>query len=227
MKIEAEMYSEMVKYTGKLLRDHFGKGPTSIYITYKKPFITIHLRDFLAPMERVLLDRKERKRVEETRDLIMENILPEMKKVLNTLSPIEIDKLYYNWSLENQSGMIFGIMKDEESNEGAWPNHLDREAFREEVDLLTKKGQKIPEHTEVYWLSDRTVLAKRQGILVRIERELIKNGYSEELILTKRPMEKQLIRESKLESLIQKKIKEIFVDWDFEEDIGYIILCIE
>ncbi|MDG5471944.1 Na-translocating system protein MpsC family protein [Jeotgalibacillus sp. ET6] len=224
MKIEAETYSEMVRYVGKLLRDHFGKGPTSIYITYKQPFITIHLRDFMAPMERVLIERNEINRVEETRDLIMENILPIMKASLNEMISVEIDKLYFNWSLEDQAGMILGVMNSGDESSVPWPDEVDKEAFRQEVNLLTKKGQKTPEKTELYWLSDRTIVAKRQGILVRIEKELISNGYAEELVLTKRPMEKQLVREARLEEIMKKKIQEIFVDWDFDEDIGYIVL---
>ncbi|MGD7044678.1 Na-translocating system protein MpsC family protein [Jeotgalibacillus proteolyticus] len=227
MKIEAETYSEMVRYVGKLLRDHFGKGPTSIYITYKHPFITIHLRDFMAPMERVLIERNEINRVEETRDLIMENILPIMKASLNKMIPVEIDKLYFNWSLEDQAGMILGVMGSGDESSVPWPDEVDKEAFRQEVNLLTKKGQKTPEKTELYWLSDRTIVAKRQGILVRIEKELISNGYAEELVLTKRPMEKQLVREARLEEIMKKKIQEIFVDWDFDEDIGYIVLVTE
>jgi len=224
VRIETEIYSEMVSYVGKLLRDHFGKGPTSIYITLNKPFITIYLRDFVAPMERVLIERNEIKRVEETRDLMMEDLLPNMKDSLSKIAQVEIDKLYYNWSLENQSGIIFGTILTNELPVPDWPAHVDIEAFRKEIDLLTKKGQKRPENTELYWLSDRTIVSKRKGIFVRIEKELIKNGYTEELKLTKRPMEKQLVREADLERLLNKKIRDVFVDWDFDEDIGYIVL---
>lgn len=52
--------AEIASYIGKLLRDNFGKGPSSVYVSLKKPFITIHLRDFLAPMERVLLSQGEK-----------------------------------------------------------------------------------------------------------------------------------------------------------------------
>ncbi|TDL31358.1 DUF2294 family protein [Jeotgalibacillus sp. S-D1] len=227
MRIETETYSEMVSYVGKLLRDHFGKGPTSIYITLKKPFITIYLREFVAPMERVLIERNEIKRVEETRDLMMEELLPNMRSSLCKIAQVKIDKLYYNWSLENQSGIIFGIMNEEDQTEPPWPDHIDKEAFRKEVDLLTKKGQKTPEGTTLYWLSERTILAKRKGIFVRIEKELIKSGYTEELKLTKRPMEKQLVREANLEPIIGKHIQDVFVDWDFDEDIGYIVFVTE
>jgi len=227
VKIETEIYSEMVSYVGKLLRDHFGKGPTSIYITLKKPFITIYLREFVAPMERVLIERNETKRVEETRDLMMEELLPNMKQTLCEIAQVEIDQLYYNWSLENQSGIIFGVMVNEDKTVPPWPDNVDIEAFRKEVDLLTKKGQKTPENTELYWLSERTIIAKRNGIFVRIEKELIKNGYTEELKLTKRPMEKQLVREANLEPILNKKIQDVFVDWDFDQDIGYIVLVTE
>jgi len=150
-----------------------------------------------------------------------------MKQTLCEIAQVEIDQLYYNWSLENQSGIIFGVMVNEEEAVPPWPETVDLEEFRKEVNVLTKKGQKTPEKTELYWLSERTIVARRKGIFVRIEKELIKNGYTEELKLTKRPMEKQLVREANLESILGKKIQDVFVDWDFDEDIGYIVLVTE
>ncbi|KIL51849.1 Na-translocating system protein MpsC family protein [Jeotgalibacillus soli] len=227
MNKNKEIYSEMVSYVGKKLRDHFGKGPTSIYITLNKPYITIYLRDFLAPMERILVERNEVKRVEETRDLIMVDLLPELSRMLSQIADVNINKLYYNWSLENQSGMIFGVINEQNIIPPSWPSYLNEEAFRQEVIILTKKGQKAPEQTELFWLSERTIVVKRKGIFVRIEKELIKNGYVEELKLTKRPMEKELVAEANLEPLLQKKIQDIFVDWDVDDDVGYIVLVTE
>ncbi|WP_408634144.1 Na-translocating system protein MpsC family protein [Planococcus lenghuensis] len=37
-----------------LLRTYFRKGPNAIYFTMERPFITIHLRGFLAAMEKTL-----------------------------------------------------------------------------------------------------------------------------------------------------------------------------
>src|SRR5690606_34465422 len=49
MPNEKTIHTEVGSYISTLLRDHFGKGPTSVFVTVKPPFITIHLRGFLAP----------------------------------------------------------------------------------------------------------------------------------------------------------------------------------
>jgi uncharacterized protein YbcI len=220
----SQTYSKISSYIGRLIRDKFGKGPTSVFVTIKPPFITIYLRDFLASLERVLLEKGERKRVEETRDLLMEELLNDIIEKLKEIADINVKDLHYDWNLENQSGMIFGWLPEgeKEPNVSDLPSALE-EKFYKEINEASKRGQKMPEKTEVYWLNDRTIVTKRSGILVTVEKELIKNDFTEELKLTKRPMEKRMIDQEKLEKILNRKIIETFVDWNFAEDIGYFV----
>ncbi|PYZ91987.1 hypothetical protein CR194_17470 [Salipaludibacillus keqinensis] len=221
---DAKVHSQISSYMGRLLREKFGKGPTSVFVTIKKPYLTIYLTDFLAPMERVLLEKGERKRVEETRDLLMEELLPEIKQELKEIGGLEVDALHYDWSLDNRSGIVFGLIKDGAGVQGdSGLTKVDEEKFYHEIERASQKGQKIPEKTEVFWLNDRTIIAKRTGILVKIESELINNHFIKELKLTKRPMEKKLVDQKRLENILNKKILDTFVDWNFEKDIGYFV----
>ncbi len=54
---EKNIYSRISSFTGRLLREKFGKGPTSVFVAINNPYITIYLRDFLAPIERVLFEK--------------------------------------------------------------------------------------------------------------------------------------------------------------------------
>lgn len=67
-----------------------------------------------------------------------------------------------------------------------------------------------------YW----AILIRRSGILVRIEKELIKNGFVEELKLAKRLLEHVLLKEVRLEHALKRTISEIFLEWEFEEDVN-------
>ena len=57
MTKEKTVQVEVSGYISTLLRKYFGKGPASVYITLNHPFITFHLRSFLAPMEGYWLTR--------------------------------------------------------------------------------------------------------------------------------------------------------------------------
>ncbi|WP_280771438.1 DUF2294 domain-containing protein [Salipaludibacillus daqingensis] len=221
---ESNIYSQISSYMGRLLREKFGKGPTSVYVTINNPYITVYLRDFLAPMERVLLDKGERKRLEETRDVLMQELIPEIQKELKVIAGIDIGKLHYDWNLDNRTGIVFGWIKDVQPTLGdSGLSKVEEEKFYEEINRASQKGQKMPEKTEVFWLNERTILTKRTGILVTIEQELIKNDFVKELKITKRPMEKAIVDQQRLEKIIDRKILDTFVEWDFSEDIGYFI----
>lgn len=221
---DSNVYAQISSYIGRLIREKFGKGPASVFVTIKYPFITIYLKDFLAPMERVLLNKGEIKRVEETRDVLMEELLPEIISQLHKLADIDVKDLHYDWNLDNHSGMIFGWIPGKKMEEGLPGVSEDVEqAFYNEINEASKRGQKMPEKTEVFWLNDRTIVTKRTGILVKVEKELIKNNFTEELKLTKRPMEKRLVDQRKLETILDRHIEDTFVDWHFSEDIGYFV----
>lgn len=225
---EKTLESEVGGYISTILRKHFGKGPTSVYVTFRHPFITIHFRGFLAPMEKLQLKQEETTRVLETRDLMMLDLKPEICQGLSEVAGLEIKELYADWHLLEETGMIIGVMED-----GAmeipenWPDNIDSEAVRGEIIEASNKAEKIPEQTDIYWLSDRTILIRRSGILVRIEKELIKNGLAEELKLSKRPLEHEVLGEVQLEETIKRPISEIFLDWDFENDVSYLVLQLE
>ncbi|MDN3436616.1 Na-translocating system protein MpsC family protein [Planococcus sp. APC 3900] len=55
MKKEKTTESEVSGYISGLFRTHFGKGPASVFVAIRKPFVVIHLREFLAPTEKVLM----------------------------------------------------------------------------------------------------------------------------------------------------------------------------
>lgn len=228
MAKEKTLESEISGYISTVLRKHFGKGPTSVYVTVKHPFITVHFRGFLAPMEKLQIKQEESKRVLATRDMIMLDLKPEIIQGLREVASIELKELYADWNLIKETGMIIGVMKESATAAAEnWPNDVDERAVRDKIDEASKHAEKTPDQTDIYWLSNRTLLIRRSGILVRIEKELIKNGFVEALKLSKRPLEHELLEEVGLERGLKRTISEIFLDWDFEKDVSYIVLLLE
>lgn len=227
MSNEKTMHTEVGSYISTLLRDHFGKGPTSVFVTVKPPFISIHLRGFLAPTERILLKQQEHRRVLETRDLLMNQLAADIKLDLWKIGKMEVEEVYADWNLDDQTGMILAVMADKAGAEKiAWDSAIEIESIREEVNEASRKAQKAPESTELYWLNNRTLLIERSGIFVEIEKELIRGGFVEELKLVKRPLERRLLLQTRIEAILKQPILEVFLDWNFITDKGYIVLLL-
>ncbi|TDL31248.1 DUF2294 domain-containing protein [Jeotgalibacillus sp. S-D1] len=224
---EKSVQSKIGSYISSLLRDHFGKGPTSVYVTIKKPYVIVHVRGFLAPTEKILVKQKQSRRVLETRDLLMEDLKQAIKLELWKIANLDVKQIFTDWNLENKTGVFIALLEQEEGDEHFdWPENIDMEAFKSEAIDASQKAQKKPENINVSWLNDRSILIARSGLFVEIEKELIKNGFIEELRLAKRPLETRLIKQSNLESILQQNIHEVFVDWDFQNDKGYMVLIL-
>lgn len=215
-------------YIASLLRGHFGKGPTSVHAIIKPPFVMIHLRGFLAPTEQILLQQNETKRILEIRDLLMDELQPKIKLDLWKLVELDILDVYADWNLENKTGMVLAILDEDIAEETlAWPGGISREKVKKEINKASEYAEKLPAETAVYWLNDRTILIVRENILIEVEKELIRNGFVEPLKIAKRPLEYKAIGAVKLEAALDRVIDEIFVDWDFEGDTGYMVLLLE
>ncbi|WP_079525985.1 Na-translocating system protein MpsC family protein [Halobacillus hunanensis] len=221
------LQSEVASYIGKLLRDNFGKGPSSVYASIEEPYITIYLRGFLAPMERVLVGQDNEMKVEETRDLLMYQLLPEIKATLKLMTGFQVNEMYYDWSLTNQSGMFVCTISDCEENENESLDYSAKEKLHDEITRVSELAEKAPEKVESYMLNSRTLLIIREGILVRIEKELIRSGFSEVLKLTKRKLEKTLLRQSYCETILEQEVLDVFADWDFDQDKSYILFILK
>lgn len=214
--------AEISNYTGKLLRDNFGKGPGSIYVSIQEPLITIYLKDFLAPMEKVLLKQSNNLKVEETRDVLMNELIPDIKAALRNIIEIDVESIFYDWSLDNRSGMIFTTFNQE--NPISLNDYAGKDAIHEEIERISIQAERQPEEIESSMMNPRTLAIVRRGVLVDIEKELIANGFIEELKLSKRKLEKRLLNNPRLKTLMNGRIEDIFVDWDFELDRGYTII---
>lgn len=228
MSKEKTIHAEIGSYMSTLIRDHFGKGPTSAYVAFAPPFITIHLRGFLTPTEKVLLKQKAPNQVLKIRDLLMKDLILEIKLGLWKIGELDVKEVYADWNLDNKSGMIIAVLnKAAEQKNFEWPKDVNEEAFQEEIVRASIKAQKEPGGINVYWLNDRTVLAERTEILVPVEKELIKNGFSEELKLAKRPLERKVLAEVQLETVLKRNIAETFVEWNFDTDKAYTVFILE
>jgi uncharacterized protein YbcI len=217
---------EVSSYISRILRDYFGKGPESVHVTLGKTFIIVHIRNFLSPTEKVLMNQKQDESVQKMRDLVMQTLIPEMKAYIKIVTGMEIREFYYDWGLHNKSAMFTGICTDTTSIDFPIQEEFTgKTELINEIINLSSESEKKPEEIYACQLNHRSILVIRNGILVRIEKQLIRQGMQEQLKLAKRTLEKGLLHNNNhFEAILNTKIIDIFVDWDFDLDKSVIVL---
>ncbi|WP_150273408.1 Na-translocating system protein MpsC family protein [Paenibacillus tepidiphilus] len=215
-----ELTSQLSSYTGRLLRERFGKGPESVHASIGKQCIALHIRNFIGPVERFLLNKEEEQAFRYTRELLMKSLLPELAAYLKEHMAIEVGELFYDWGIHNASGIIVALLKSEETSVD---HYAGRDQVHTQISDVSRKVQKEPEFIDSWWLGPRTLIIKREGILIPLEKELINLGYENTLKTTKRKMEKRYLEDTTtIAPMLGKELSDIYVDWDFDRDTSVI-----
>ncbi|MFC7681090.1 Na-translocating system protein MpsC family protein [Paenibacillus sp. GCM10028914] len=207
-------------FTGKLLRERFGKGPESVHVSIGDRSITLHVRNFIGPVEKFLLSKEEEQALRYTRELLMKSLLPELTIYLKDEIGLEVDEMFYDWGLHNATGIIVGLFQSAVQIS----THYEGQAeVHKQIALLTSKVQKEPEQIDSWWMNPRTLIVVREGILIMLEKELIGLGYENVLKTTKRKLEKRVFgQDNRIGQLLGKELSDVYVDWDFERDKGIV-----
>lgn len=221
------LQQEIASFAGKLLRDHFGKGPESVFVSIGDKFFTIYLKNFMSPMERVLKEQNHNAILNDIREKLMEKIAPDIRTFVEIKTNIKVNNIYYDWGIHNQSGVIIGECDDSFGYSNNEAEFDEKEAIDEAIIKLSHHVEKAPEEIVSMKINPRTFLIIRNGILVRVEKELVRIGQGHALKSVKRGMEKSYLHNNiNFEELMGKKIIDLFVDWDLEKDRSVIVLIV-
>ncbi|WKA59292.1 Na-translocating system protein MpsC family protein [Planococcus shenhongbingii] len=228
MTNDKTVQTEIEGFISSFFESQFGESPSSVNAAIRNPFIAIHLIGFSLPSEKLLLKRMEAKRVGQTRDLLLNSVKMELFQELAAITGYDVKEIYADWNFEKESGLLIVVL-DAETDPVSfiYPEGVNKEALHEIVIKISKITQKAPETIESYWLNDITVVVERRGIMVDIEKELIKNGVIEELRVAKRPLEHRVMEFFKLEPVLKQEINDLFVDWNFVADKAYMVFILE
>ncbi|HYK73483.1 MAG TPA: Na-translocating system protein MpsC family protein [Pseudoneobacillus sp.] len=205
--------------TSKLLRKNFGRGPDSCHASVKYQFLIFYIRGFLSPMETILLESGNSKTIEISRNIVMKNILAQLRGVLELELDQDIVSFYHDWNYMNNTGIIMVEFESEIMDDQRTEPFPQYQSLLEEVDRISILVEKSPEKMEAYQISEKYFLVKRFGILVPIEKALILKGFQEELLITKDELEKSYYhRDGRFETIFKQPVADIFVDWNVHED---------
>lgn len=228
MEESVDLTNDVARFIGQFLARHFGENPASLDVFIKPPFTLIHFQGFLMPSEKLLLQRDKVLYVMETRDLLMQSLKADFIQEFERITNKKNVEFYADWNLENESGMFLAVSDQEVLPVNfKWPAETDAESVHEIIKLNSQRTQKLPDHINYFWLADNLLVIERQGILIDIEKKLIANGIVEQLRLAKRPLEHQIIKLFDLQTPLKRIISDLYVDWDFDADKGYMVLLMK
>ncbi|MFD2216671.1 Na-translocating system protein MpsC family protein [Metabacillus endolithicus] len=220
--MDQETLNMISSFTSKLLRKNFGKGPQSCQSTLCGKYLVTYIRGFISPMEEILIQQGQNNQVDKARTVIINHIIEELKGVVKITFDRDVEESYHDWNFPNNSGVIIFVM-DDEVEKCASDQNVDFKRLETEVARLSQLVQKIPDQIYVYPLSSSLYLIERKGILIPIEKSLIKKGFAEELKITKDELEKTYFhRYGKFDDIFNTTIKDIFIDWNFKEDKSFV-----
>ncbi|WP_051348607.1 DUF2294 domain-containing protein [Peribacillus kribbensis] len=224
-KIEQTDYSS---YIGKLFRSQFGKGPESIFVTIRPPYLTIYFRNFLSPIEKALLEQKHEMTIFQTREIIMKLLIPEMKSYFKSLTGFECEDLYYDWNIENRTGFMIGLISNAEDVLQA-EDYKGSAQVNALVSKISTKVQKPPLKVSSLFINQQTLLISREGVMTMVEGELLVKGYRDTLKFTKKNLERSIFMNNAYNfgSVLNQDITDVFIDFDFEKDKSTIIFILK
>lgn len=217
--------NEIASHIGKMLRDAFGKGPQSIYVSVERPFVTVYLRNFLTPTEKILLNQGQTRTIRHTRDIVMSSLIPELKAYLQLQTGMNQLEFYYDWELYNQSGIFVGYEFDYSQAESMpHESYVGKEELHHEIGCMSQRIQKWPDSINSYMLNKRTLLIIRTGTLIDLSKELIRLRDEELLKQAVKELEKKTLLDNKqVELVLNTKVVDVFLDWDLAHDRSIIV----
>ncbi len=215
-------------YIGKLLRDNFGKGPESVFVSIGGKFITIYLRNFFSQIDKVLQDQYQDQVINDIREMVMYTLLPKIKMYIELVTKNVISEFYYDWCLHNRTGIIVGIAQELFKNtEHFCEIYEGKEELENEIFRLDGYVEKAPQKITSYQINPRTIVVIGENILIKIEKEFIRKGYSQLLKTIKRDMEKEYLHNHiNYSKILKREVIDVFADWDFDLNKSIFVIII-
>ncbi|ASS65546.1 MULTISPECIES: Na-translocating system protein MpsC family protein [unclassified Paenibacillus] len=215
--------SQLTSQMGKLLRDRFGKGPESIFVSSNEVCVTMHFRQFVSVVEKIMLQQNKDEAVREMRQLVMDLLLPDFKALVQESLDLEIMDVYYDWNLDNHSGIMVGLV-DSTKFEAHQEKYRGKPYIHESVRRISEEAEKLPDKLYSFWTNPRTLIVFRSGILIKLEKELLRAGYEPALRVAKRSLEKSmLLTEVDMNRAVGRTPDGLYLDWKFDKDQSIIV----
>lgn len=214
-----EQLEKIGEYVRDSLQRSFGQDLSACEVFLGSRYLVIYVRGFVSPMEAVLVGGGEIDAVAASRGLVVGKLLLECKAVVQLQLGVRVEEFYDDWSYPNNTGMIVGILAEEQEYSNPPGDWQRLDLFQADIERISKIIQKVPEKTQIIPLTPRMLLVQRDGILIELEKAMIEKGYEKQLRATKADLEKGYFHHNALfEPIIGMALEDVFIDWNLQSD---------
>jgi hypothetical protein len=76
--------------------------------------------------------------MQQTRDAVMETLIPDIKAHIKTVTGVDVRQFYYDWGLHNKSGLFLGVLEeDSKFGEALDTDYIGKDLLHQEIPLST------------------------------------------------------------------------------------------
>ncbi|CAM3633384.1 Na-translocating system protein MpsC family protein [Marinicrinis lubricantis] len=227
----SSMYQEdLIRLTSslsKLLKQRFGKGPEKCFVTFYRNRLTVNIRNFVTSAEEVLIEHDQTSLALHFRSAVMDKVCKEFAQEACSVLGTSFDLYYNDWDYVMNSGILLMESKQAKEEAAEWGCPITGPLF-EQIRQLSSEGYKVPDRMDLIQLNQNTYAVNCEGILLQIEKELLKRGHLD--ILQDRFLEmkkKYMLERKAFAKIFGRDIEGLFMTWDIHQDQSYIFFCLE
>jgi hypothetical protein len=153
-------------------------------------------------------------------------VMPDLKDSLLKRG-IELESIYFDWDDHNFSGMIVGLLKGT-----PYRKHEDyyrgKDGVHHQITKITYEVQKVPDHVYSFWAAPNILIIIREGLFIKIEKELLKYGFEYSLRTAKRALEREyFLNEGRIAEILNRRQAGLYLDWQFQQDKSVLVYRFE
>ncbi|WP_411348800.1 hypothetical protein [Paenibacillus sp. WLX2291] len=210
------------KGTG-LCQSQFGRKPHSIEMSLHSAGISLMFKDLIDFTDARLPENKD-KRYMHVFILLQQFISPILSKRIVNIFHKEIAHVFIDWQEYNNTACMTFLFQDWQAAV-SYEQYEAQESLHDEISRVTKDVEKSPVTVQSLWLSPKRLLVIRTGLLIYLERKLVRKGFSNSLRIAKRELELERFKqEIDYSQLVNQSLHSAYLDWKFEHDISVLLL---
>ncbi|MDT8860892.1 DUF2294 domain-containing protein [Alkalihalobacillus sp. MEB130] len=211
-------------YISKVMKRNFGKGPELCTVFLENNLILVKFQNFITPAEEVLYKKNELQLALQFRAALISAIIEEVKPEIETLTNLQLTKPLYDWNYEKNVGVI--MFETTNVTDKYFPTNTSCDiSLIEKVKKVSGKVHKSPANVALLTKKSNVFILECYDVLIKVESLLFENKYDHLLLERAQEIRKNFeLYHQEFELVLDQKISELFITWDYENNKSYIMI---
>ncbi|WP_169891036.1 Na-translocating system protein MpsC family protein [Litchfieldia alkalitelluris] len=207
----------------KMLKQKFGKGPETCFITFHSNRLAIHVKNYMTPAEEALIEDNKELLAYNFRYAVMETVLGDFKVEAYNRLGITFDTYYNDWNYEHNSGILLLEPKNSMNWIETKADHLLKERLIDQISKISSFIHKVPEKVELIKINHNMFAVQCKGAITKIESVLYRKGQVDLLQEHARDVKNNYLNHREdFQSVFGRPIEGFYMTWDYPNNHCYL-----